>query len=130
VSGDKERVNVKRLLERLLPFGMLAMLAASASQFVASTVPELVGVFLFAFGLLGYVFGRIRRSDRSIDLSKFPKPSDDVMAMLDDPACKFPSRAFAMAHKAYCDESGVPLWEAKEVLKAYITGERAETNQT
>lgn len=54
------------------------------------------------------------------DIMKLPEPSGSVRTMFNAPDCKFPSRSFAEAAKAYCDETGATLSEATRVLKAYV----------
>lgn len=54
------------------------------------------------------------------DITKLPEPSGSVQTMCNAPDCKFPSRSFAEAAKAYCDETGATLSEATRVLKAYV----------
>ena len=51
---------------------------------------------------------------RKIDVAALPKPSADVRAKCDDPNC-----SLAEAVKAYRDETGLGLSEAKAALDSY-----------
>lgn len=61
---------------------------------------------------------------RKIVFADLPEPSASVREMCADSNCRFPSRTFADAVKAYCDETGVSLSEGTELLKVYIAKHR------
>lgn len=77
------------------------------------------GVLLGAgLGLVG-AFLLFAPRPQKIDVAALPKPSADVRAKCDDPNC-----SLAEAVKAYRDETGLGLSEAKAVLDSYRASQR------
>ena len=89
------------------------------------------GLPLFWGGLLcgvgiGFLGALMLLREKKLDITKFPEPSASVQTMCNNPDCKFPSRSFAEAVNAYCDETGATLSEGTEVLKAFFAKRQSQ----
>lgn len=109
---------------RDIPGFLVAYVIISAIAVVVGVTIEALPVFwggtLCGMGIGLFVALFLLGERKKIDIASLPEPSTDVQKRCDDPTCKFPSRSFAEAVKAYCDDTGASLSDGTEVLKAYI----------
>jgi hypothetical protein len=111
---------------RISSFSIRDIPLAVAAYFVLSLLSIGLGVFLESLpefwsgvlsgaglALLGafFLFGP---SPREIDVAALPKPSEKVRAKCDDPNC-----SLVEAVKAYREEAGLGLSEAKALVESY-----------
>ncbi len=85
----------------------LGLLVEQLPNFWNGVLLGVGGGMLVSFLLLG-------RVTKQVDVAALPTPSAEVRAKLDDPNC-----SIAEAVKAYRDETGLGLFEAKAALDSY-----------
>jgi hypothetical protein len=83
--------------------------------------PFLSGILLGTGAVLLVAFFLLRPFKKKVDVAELPSPSANVKAKCDDP-----SGSFVEAVKAYREETGLGLAEAKAVLESYQDRKRME----
>lgn len=78
-------------------------------------LPGLLRVVLVGVGIaLMLAFGLFGPKPRKVDVADLPQPSAQVRAI-----CEDPNRSLAEAVKAYREETGLDLFQAKAALDSY-----------
>jgi hypothetical protein len=98
---------------------ILSLLSIGLGVFLES-LPEFWSGFLSGAGLaLVGAFLLLGPRTRKIDVAALPQPSEKVRAKCDDPNC-----SLVEAVKAYREETGLGLSEAKAVVESYRASKR------
>jgi hypothetical protein len=98
---------------------VLSLFAIGLGLLLEPVPPFLSGLLLGVGGALLLAFYLLRPLKKEVDVAALPSPSAKVRAKCDDPAS-----SFVDAVKAYREETGLGLEEAKAVLEDYQNSER------
>lgn len=96
-----------------------------ALRLLLSGLPDFWNGLLLGGGLaLMGAFLLLVRNTRKIDVGALPQPSEEVRAKCEDPNC-----SLVEAIKAYRDETGLGLSEAKAVVDSYRANNSSATRR-
>lgn len=99
----------------LVAYLLMSAACVAAGVFLERLPPFWQGILCGAG--LGLAAGAWLSLPRRVDVSSLPPPSPRVRQLCENPACRYPSQAFAQAVKAYCDETGAAVADATELLR-------------
>jgi hypothetical protein len=100
-----ERTQIVRTQRFLVAYVIISAICVLVGLTLQALPPFWGGLFCgVGIGFLGALM--LLHKNPRIDITKFPQPSASVQSRCNDPDCDFPSRSFAEAVKAYCDETG------------------------
>lgn len=98
---------------------VLSIFSIGIGLLLEAVPPFLSGLLLGVGGALLFAFFLLRPLEKEVDVAALPSPSANVRAKCDDPA-----GSLVEAVKAYREETGLGLAEAKAVLQEYQDIER------